>query len=832
MTATRWAQVKEVFQQALLLDTLSRVEFLRAQCANDPELESEVQSLLDASAEDVDVLDTPNHLPSLGPVVQKMRDEWDRGDTIIGSRIGAYRVQSLIGEGGMGSVYLAVREDAEFRMQVAIKVLNRTSGGHEIVERFRLERQILARLNHPFIARIFDGGVTDDGVLYFVMEYIQGIPLDEYLRRTMPDLGTRLQMFREISSAVSFAHQNLVVHSDIKMGNILIMEDGMPKLLDFGISRLLDPEAKDPTATPEGRGNALTPAYASPEQLRGESLSTASDIYSLGVLLYEMVCGRRPYEVDPGNPLGILSKIAAGNAPRPSEISMLPGVQGDLDAIIFKAMQVRPSDRFITANQFSQDVAHYLRHEPVSACPDTAVYRSRKFLRRNRMVVIVGGVALASVLAGIVTSVSLARRAEFERQRAEARFDDVRQLASSLLFDLDADLARLPGATGVRGKLVERSLEYLDRLSHESTGNRQLERELAAAYERLGDVQGRTTVANIGNTALALECYRKALSIRQGIEKQEGPNAALKTEIAQTYTRLSGLLKLMGDYQGGLQYDRDALRMYQEMLALEPMKMEYRRKVASAYTALGGALSQVGDWDGVLEARRQALRMFEEIIAGGSTDLEDRRGLCLAHRRIGGILLMLKDVKASEMHLRKALDIAKGMLRENSIDSRNLNDVASGALALGGLLHDERRFQEAKEQHKQALQIHEDLAIQDPLDARNRSLLASALYRLARSMVSNGEAADALPLLRRCLEMRIQLAQENPMNAGAQGEVGESHMMIGDCLQAMRQTPAAVASYRQAMKIFQQLQSEGRENAILEIHRRETMEKLRKVDRS
>lgn len=830
MTASRWAQVKEVFQHALAIDPGERDGFLREQCGEDAGLRLEVQSLLDAASEDVEILDTPNHLPSLGPIVQRVRDEWDRGESLIGRVVGSYRIQSLIGEGGMGSVYLGIREDAEFRMQVAIKVLNRSADGYDIVERFRLERQILARLNHPFIARIFDGGVTSDGLLYFVMEYIQGIPLDEYLRRTRPGVETRLQMFREICSAVSYAHQNLVVHSDIKMGNILIMQDGMPKLLDFGISRVLDAEGKERSATKEGAVTALTPAYASPEQLRGESLSTASDIYSLGVLLYEMVCERRPYELDPGNPLAILSKIAAGNPPRPSEISTLAGVSSDLDAIILKAIQPRPGDRFITANQFSQDVARYLNHQPVSACPDTSIYRTRKFLRRNRVAVLIGFAAIVSLLGGVITSIYLANRAEFQRQRAEARFEDVRQLASSLIFDLDSDLARLPGATGVRGKLVERSLEYLDRLSQDAVGDRRLQGELAAAYERLGDVQGRPTVANIGNTALALECYRKALSIREAIRDDAEQNLAAKADIAQTYSRLSGLLKLMGDYQAGLQYDRDALRMYQEMLVLAPNSLEHRRKVASAYTSLGGGLSQIGDWDGVLESRRQALRMFEEILAAGSEDPEDKRGLCLAHRRLGGIQLMLKNRTEAENHFRKALSLSQEMIRENATDARNLNDVAASAISLGGLLYDVKQYQEAMDRYRQALQIHEDLAVTDPLDARNRSLLASTLYRLARTMIAAGDARSALPLVRRTLDMRAELAEENPMNAGAQGEVGESHMLIGDCLLALGQAPNALASYNQAMSIFRQLQSEGKENAILEIHRRETLEKLRNLE--
>lgn len=832
MTAARWEQVKEVFEQVFALPAPERETLLSSLCGNDKELLAEVRSLLESASEESEVLDTPSHIPSLGPLVHRVREEFAQGDSLIGRLIGPYRIERQIGEGGMGSVYLGMREDAEFRMQVAIKVLNRGASGFDIVERFRLERQILARLNHPFIARIFDGGVTPDGLLYFVMEYIQGIPLDEYLRRTKPDLESRLQLFRELCSAVSFAHQNLVVHSDIKMGNILIMEDGMPKLLDFGISRLLDPDGKEPGLDAEPKVTALTPAYASPEQLRGEQLSTASDIYSLGVLLYEMICDRRPYEPDPANPLAILSKIAGGNPARPSEISTLPGVQQDLDAIVLKAIQPLPENRFITANQFSQDVARYLNHQPVSACPDTPLYHARKFLRRNRVAVMVGGLAVAILVGGVIASTLLARRAERERLRAEARFEDVRQLASALIFELDSDLARLPGSTGVRGKLVERALEYLDRLSQDSRGDAGLQDELAAAYERLGDVQGRPNVANIGNTALALECYRKALSIREAMQNPEQPDLSVKGGIAQTYSRLSSLHKLMGDYQTGLNYDRDALRMYREMLALEPNNMEYRRKVASSYTGLGGGLSQVGDWDGALEARRQALRMFEEIVAAGSEDMEDKRGLCLAHRRLGGILLMLKDHRQSENHFRKALSLAQEMIREDATDPRNLNDVAASAISLGGLLYDNGQFEEAKERYRQALQIHELLAVSDPLDARNRSLLASTLYRLARTMIAAGDPAPALPLVRRTLEMREMLARENPMNAGAQGEVGESHMLIGDCLQAMRQHAPALASYRKAMEIFRQLQIEGKENAVLEIHRRETLEKIRKLERS
>lgn len=832
MNAERWARVKHLFQEALAVEPESRIALLDRECGEDVALREEVDGLLashDHISESPDSLDAPTHVPLFGSVLRQVREEVSRGEALIGRIIGQYRIESLIGEGGMGSVYLGIRDDAEFKMHVAIKVLNRSSSSGDIVNRFRLERRILARLNHPFIARLFDGGVSDDGLLYFVMEYIPGVPLDEYLRRTNPNLETRLQLFREICSAVSFAHQNLVVHSDIKSSNILIMEGGIPKLLDFGISQVLDLDHREPATATEGKVAALTPAYASPEQLRGLPLSTASDIYSMGVLLYEMICGRQPYQVNRANPFAILTKIEDGDRPKLVDVSSLAGVEADLDAIVLKAIQPEPKDRYITANQFSRDVERYIKHQPVGAWPDSTGYRLRKFIRRNRVSVAVGAFAILSLVGGILLSGYMANRAHEQRQLAEARFQDVRQLANSLIFDLDADLAQIPGATGVRRKLVERALEYLDRLDQESREDLELQRELASAYEKLGDVQGRPNVANIGNSALALECYRKALSIREQVRAQRNDVTA-RQDIASTYSRLSALAKLMGDYEGGLKYDREALKMYREMLAMEPANLAYRRKVASAYTSLGGGLSQVGDWDGVLETRRQALRMFEEIQTAGSDDPEDVRGLCLAHRRLGGIFLMLKNRPQAENHFRKALSIAHEMMREHPEDSRNVQDLAASATALGGLLYETGQFGEAMDRYREAIEIHEQIAASDPLDARNRSLLASNLHRLARTMIRTKDPRPALPYLVRGLTIRQDLAAENPLNAGGQGEVGESHMLMGDYFDVISERPRALAAYRRALAIFQQIQAQGKENAILEIERRETMQKIQTLE--
>lgn len=830
MNSERWARVKFLFQEALLAEPPRCVDLLDRECGEDVALREEVESLLAAHESDAASLDTPTYIPLFGSVLRQVHEEVSRGEALIGSTIGQYRLESLIGEGGMGSVYLGVRDDAEFKMQAAIKVLNRSSSTGDVVSRFRLERRILARLNHPFIARIFDGGVSDGGLLYLVMEFIPGIPLDEYLRKTNPNLETRLQIFREICSAVGFAHQNLVVHGDIKSSNILIIEGGIPKLLDFGISQVLDADQWKSIPEPAGKIAALTPAYASPEQLRGLPLSTASDIYSMGVLLYEMISGRRPYEVDRENPFAILSKISAGGPPKLGDVSQLSGVHADLDAIILKAIQPEPRDRYITVNQFSRDVERYIKHQPVVAWPDSHYYRLRKFVRRNRIAVLVGCFAILSLVGGIIASSYLADRAEKQRALAESRFQDVRQLANSLIFELDAELARIPGATGLRGKLVERALEYLDRLDRESHDDMELRRELASAYEKLGDVQGRPNVANIGNSALALECYRKALAIREEVRARRNDVVA-RQDIASTYSRLSALAKLMGDYDAGLKYDREALNMYREMLALDSENVLFRRKVASAYTALGSGLSQTGDWDGVLDTRRQALRMFEEIIASGSADPEDTRGLCLAHRRLGGILLIMESRKEAENHFRMALSIAQQMIREHPDDSRNRLDLAAAATALAGLLYETGQFEESIEQSREAVKIHEQITAADPLDARNRSLLASNLNRLGRAMIRTRTPGPALSYLLRALSIRQQLAEENPMNAGGQGEVGESHMMIGDYYHVMGDPAHALDSYQRALVIFRVLQREGKENAILGIERRETEQKIAAIQR-
>ena len=420
MSPDRWQRIKEVLDTALELETNRREAYLNQVCADDPGLRDEVVSLMASFEEAGDFLDE-SPLASL--------DEKEDADPLLGRRIGSYRITEEIGHGGMGTVYRAVRVDESFRKEVAIKVIRRGMTS-DLLRRFRHERQILATLDHPNIARLLDGGTTDDGLPYFVMEFIPGEPIDQYCDTKRLTTVERLRLFCKVCSAVQAAHERLIIHRDIKPGNILIDSHGEPKLLDFGIAKILDPELStqtiDPTATIL---RLMTPEYASPEQVRGEPVTPATDIYSLGVLLYELLTGRRPYRLRSRAPFEIAEIICEANPDRPStavartevvtrrnakSTEITPEVVsearktrpdelrrtlcGDLDNIVLTAMRKEPTRRYKSVALLSADIERYLAGQSVSARRDTALYRFSKTVRRNRPAVLAAAATLAVAL--------------------------------------------------------------------------------------------------------------------------------------------------------------------------------------------------------------------------------------------------------------------------------------------------------------------------------------------------------------------------------------------------------------------------------------------------
>ncbi|HET9831496.1 MAG TPA: serine/threonine-protein kinase [Vicinamibacterales bacterium] len=417
--------------------------------------------------------------------------------SLAGQCVGAYTLESQIGQGGMGSVWLASRNDGRFERRVAIKFLNANVVGRAAEERLRREGSILARLSHPHIARLLDAGVSPAGQPYLVLEWIEGQSIDRHCDAQKLGIRARLRLFVEVLSAVAHAHANLIVHRDIKPSNVLVRSDGQVKLLDFGIAKLLEGGAATGEATVLTRdgGNALTPEYAAPEQVTGGPITTATDVYALGILLHVLLAGRHPAEAALRSPADLLKAIVDDEPPRLSDAAadgLRRVLKGDLDTVVAKALKKNPAERYQSVTALSSDLQRYLDDKPIGARPDAFTYRAAKFVRRNRLAV------SAAALMLVVLSVGLY---EVNRQRviAERRFVEVRQLANKL-FDIDAKVRQLPGSSSTRQFLVDTSLEYLRQLGADVHGDPGLALDIGTAYMRVARVQGIPISPNLGQT--------------------------------------------------------------------------------------------------------------------------------------------------------------------------------------------------------------------------------------------------------------------------------------------------------------------------------------------
>ncbi|HEY1335577.1 MAG TPA: serine/threonine-protein kinase, partial [Myxococcaceae bacterium] len=602
--AERWQRVKDVFDAALQRPAAERAAFLGQACGDDGELVQEVQSLLRAHEDAGSFLSVP------------VLATWNRDWT--GRRVGPYRVLGEIGHGGMGVVYRATRDDDVFQKIVALKVVH-GDAGPEAARRFARERRILARLQHPNIATILDGGETEDGWPYLVMEHVEGQAIDVFCESRTLDTRQRLELFRTVCGAVHYAHQNLIVHRDLKPANILVTADGQPKLLDFGIAALLAPD--DPTLAPTMTVPAMTPSYASPEQIRGLPLTTASDVYSLGVIAYELLTGELPLRVRASSLEEMVRTVCDTEPPPPSTVIRGGGtsrppvaasiLRGDLDTIVLKALRKEPSRRYLSAQMLAEDMERFLAGRPVRAQKDTPGYRLRKFVGRHRAGVVAAAAVVVSVVGGLLGVVHQARIAEANRLRAERRFADVRRMANSLLFELHDAVKDLPGSTAARSLVLRRALEYLDGLSQEAAGDPKLQEELATAYQRVAEVQGSPSGANLGDPAGAAESLRKELALRQTLAARSPADARLGVAAVATARRLSLLEDEIGQTQRGRDRLARALSTIEDLVARAPGAMEARREAARVHRDLGLLLFKTGDRSSATEHQRRSLAAWK-----------------------------------------------------------------------------------------------------------------------------------------------------------------------------------------------------------------------------
>jgi serine/threonine protein kinase len=755
------------------------------------------------------------------------------------ARIGAYRLVRELGQGGMGAVFLAVRDDDVFHKRVALKILKRGMDTEAIVRRFRTERQILAGLDHPNIARLLDGGTTPDGLPYLVMEYVEGMPLGEFAETRALDTTARLQLFLSLCAAVQYAHQSLVIHRDIKPANVLVAQNGVPKLLDFGIAKLLNAELTGQSltqATAPGL-QLMTPEYASPEQVRGEQVTTATDVYSLGILLYELLTGRRPYRFTSRAMPEIVRVVCQSEPLRPSVAVTRPiepgdttvdphrlrrRLEGDLDNIVMKAISKEMARRYASVEQLAEDVRRHLAGLPVLARHDTLGYRTSKFVRRHRGAVTAAVAVFLALIAGIVGIAWQARVARAERARAEQRFNDVRSLANTFLFDVHDAVKDLAGSTPARQLMVQKGIEYLDKLALDAGDRPDLWRELAAGYVRVGDVQGRPLNPNLGDSAGALVSYRKATALYASLGVSVDSPVDLRRETSVAYLRLSELLAATGDTKAAIAAVRTGLDLVRDTATDPAASPAARRDLAVSYSRYGDMLAATGATSDALEYHRLALGVMQALSNTAPDDFANLRQLGVAYHKVGNILgnpnyPNIGDHGGALAAMQQSVAVferASARYPDNAMFKRNLavarSNVADILTALG-------RREEAMAEEQKALETYETQVREDPTNAAARNDLAIAFYKQAEMLDADGRTREALAPLERAATLQDQLAAADPDNARARAETATNHAMRGRLLAKLGQRTAAFTSLARALDICRALSQGNPDNVELRV---------------
>lgn len=877
--ARHYERVMQIVEILMDCDPAVLETRISQECAGDDSLRAEVEKLL---AEDKPA----SKFLEESPLNAFSLSSSEEPDHFLGNQIGSYRIIEQIGSGGMGAVYKAARSDDQYHTEVAIKLIKRGMDTDAVLRQFRNERQILANLQHPNIARLLDGGSTDTGLPYFVMEYIEGQPVDVYCDERKLSTIERLKLFRTVCAALSYAHRNLVIHRDLKPSNILVTSDGTPKLLDFGIAKLLHVETNATmTVATAAELRAMTPEYASPEQVKGELITTSSDVYSLGVLLYELLTGHRPYRFKNRRPEEVARVISEVDPPRPShsiadselqnaelktnpksEIRNPKLLRGDVDNIVLKALRKQPERRYSSVDQLSEDIRRHMEGLPVSARKDTVGYRTQKFVQRHKAGVVGALLVMAALIVGMATTLWQVRVARAERARAERRFNDVRRLANSFMFEVHDEIDK--GPLKAKELVVKKALEYLDSLSQEALNDKGLQSELATAYSRIGLIQAGGLLSNLSDTKGALESYRKAVAIREGLAAVEPDNSEARYLLASSYNYTGELMAIpLAKPAEALPYARKAQAILEPLVAANPTRREFRRELASAYRTIAEATNNLSE--ATPEARSAArelhlkgVALYAALAAENPNDLEIHRRLAsgyasiairlngegkiaesveyfqkaqavderliavdknnIAYRRdsavtlsnLGVALLKLGDRPGALEHARKALALYVELAAEDKNDANARKDLAIGYRNLAQASADGGDKVGATQSYLRAIDIFEDLTIKDPDNAYNRRQLGLTYLRFSQMMAGVNDLSRAVTYGNQAVTTLEKLIAADATNLTVLRTLADSYAQLGKCHALLagkgRSTRESARSwYQQSLNIWQEMKAKG-----------------------
>lgn len=815
MDRQRWKRIDQLLQSAFDLPENERERFLDHACAGDDEMRREIVSLLN-------VEDRAGSFLNQSPIKRGTEEV----SPATGVRIGAYRIVREIGRGGMGAVYLAERADQQFAQRVAIKLIKRGMDTEEIINRFRYERQILASLNHPNIARLFDGGATEDGLPYFVMEYIEGEPLPDYCDRRKLGVADRLKLFLQVCAAVQHAHNNLIIHRDLKPGNIIVTEEGgreAPKLLDFGIAKLLDSEQAGISTVTGLR--PMTPEYASPEQARGASVTTASDVYSLGVVLYELLTGRRPYrlsnltpdelarvicEQEPEKPSSAIKRGAEENSAYDARQGPVEKLRrrlgGDLDNIVLMALRKEPERRYQSPAQLAEDIERHLNGKTVNARPSTFVYRSGKFIRRHKAGVAAGVFVVAALLAGIVATTWQARVARAAQVRAEdaLKLADAQRLrASSEQLRAEENLQR-----------AEQSQSRAEAALREAlAAEARADREKGRAERRFNDVRAlanallfefHDTIEKLpGSTPVRQKLIARGLEYLDRLSREVGDEPMINRELASGYLRLGDLQgrperSSLGDPLGAQQSYQKALAILTRLSDANPDDIDVIREASNIHSRLGEIAAATGDEAAGQRQFQRALELRRRVLAANPTDVRARDGIALTYLVMGQ---NTTDLLQKLAHYRRALELRAGIAAQYPTDPKTKPDLRTCHLRVGDVLVGLSRFSEAVANYRAALGIAEQLTEAAPGNGKFIGYLSGSHLRLGKALAQIGASEESIEHCAKGLAAAQQHVAIEPNNSDALHELIDTHLQFGNQLvEAGRQTEA-LAKFRQGIAL-------------------------------
>lgn len=777
MTPEQFKRVEELFDEVAALPAEARVAIL---ARHDPDIRAEVESLLAADAVAAG---------KLAHVIAGIANE----EGLEGRRIGPYRAIREIGRGGMGIVFEGARE-GEFSQRVALKLSTLAIYSPDFLERFRQERQILAGLSHPYIARLIDGGSTSDGVPYLAMEFVDGVSIRDYVKREklLPDACCRL--FLKVCEAVDYAHQNLIVHRDLKPANVLIDERGDPKLLDFGVAKLLDAGA-GMTATHLG---PATPDYSAPEQILGQAITTRTDVYQLGLILYEILAGHRAQSVPDTSLRAIQHTIC--------EVEVEPlKLGGDLATIVATAVQKDPARRYASVTAFAEDIRAYLAGRPVAALRDSSWYRARKFVGRNWLLVSAAALLVVTLIGGIAATL-------YQARRAERRFAQVRGIARALLYDVHESIQTLPASIDAQQVVVRTALQYLDGLASEVGTDASLQREVAAGYSRIGTIQAKMVGPSLGQRDTGLASFAKAVSILAPMQQVNPGQIDVVVELADVYSEMAEIAARSGQTAEAKKLAEQAIAVMESAAAKHPGNAFVRRRLAKAYVLFNRDIA--GREKPNLQYVLRPVTELEAVYSLLPDDPEVREELGQAVLAAGTVYFNGKDAATARPFFEKAVALREESYRRQPENARAQRSLMLAYASLGdvnwGFPHSLGNRNEAIASFKKMFATAKAQLEKDPNGRSARLDYALSQMRYGSAL----EPADkqALDLLGESLATLEAVAGADAKNAGLRRQIIDLCIRKGERHAGLGKMEQAIALFKRGAQIGEELASADANN--------------------